>query len=51
MVPGHYTAFSNHKKIGNNFLHRELEQKDEKVKHMWLEVYAAKDQKQYEFPA
>ena len=37
MVPGRYTAFSNNKKMVT-ILHRELERKVEKVKHMRLEV-------------
>ena len=37
MVTGCYTAFSNNKKIVA-ILHRELEHKVEKVKHMKLEV-------------
>ena len=37
MVPGRYTAFSNNKKIVT-ILHRELERKVEKVKHMKLVV-------------
>ena len=37
MVPGWYTAFSNEKKMVK-ILHRELERKGEKVKHMKLEV-------------
>ena len=36
MVPGRYTALSNDKKIVT-ILHRELERKVEKVKHMKLE--------------
>ena len=37
MVPGWYTALSNNKKMVT-ILHRELERKVEKVKHMKLEV-------------
>ena len=37
MVPGHYTAFSDNKEMVT-ILHRELEHKVEKVKHMKLEV-------------
>ena len=37
MVTGHYTAFSNFKKMVT-ILHRELEHKVEKVQHMKLEV-------------
>ena len=37
MVTGHYTAFSNNKKMVT-ILHRELEHKVEKVQHMKLEV-------------
>ena len=36
MVPGRYTAFSNNKKMVT-ILHRELERKVEKLKHMKLE--------------
>ena len=50
LVPGHYTAFSNNKKIVT-ILHRELERKVEKVKVQEVGDHAAKDQKQYEFPA
>ena len=39
-VPGRYTSFSNNKKMVT-ILHRELERKVEKVKHMKLEVDAA----------
>ena len=41
MVPGRYTAFSNNKKMVT-ILHRELERKVEKVKHMRLEVMRPK---------
>ena len=41
MVPGRYTALSNDKKMVA-FLHRELERKVEKVKHMKLEVMRPK---------
>ena len=37
MVTGRYTAFSNNKKMVT-ILHRELERKIEKVKHIKLEV-------------
>ena len=37
VVPGRYTALSNDKKMVT-ILHRELEHKVEKVKHMKLEV-------------
>ena len=52
VVTGRYTDFSNNKKIVT-IIHRELEQRVEKVQHMKLEVMpdAAEDQKQYEFPA
>ena len=40
-VPGHYTAFSNDKKMVT-ILHRELERKGEKVKHMKWEVMRPK---------
>ena len=49
MVTGHYTAFSNNKKMVT-ILHRELEHKVEKVQHMKLEVMRPKTKKQYEFP-
>ena len=41
MVPGRYTALSNDKKMVT-ILHRELERKVEKVKHMKLEVMQPK---------
>ena len=41
MVPGRYTALSNDKKMVT-ILHRELERKVEKVKHMKLEVMRPK---------
>ena len=41
MVIGCYTAFSNNKKMVT-ILHRELEHKVEKVKHMKLEVVQPK---------
>ena len=41
MVTGHYTAFSNNKKMVT-ILHRELEHKVEKVQHMKLEVMQPK---------
>ena len=41
MVTGRYTAFSNNKKM-ETILHRELEQKVEKVQHMKLEVMPPK---------
>ena len=41
MVPGRYTALSNDKKMVA-ILHRELERKIEKVKHMKLEVMPPK---------
>ena len=50
MVTGHYTAFSNRKKMVT-ILHGELEHKVEKVKAHEVGGHAAKDQKQYEFPA
>ena len=51
VVPGRYTALSNDKKM-LTILHRELERKVEKVKHIKLKVmHAAEDQKQYELPA
>ena len=50
LVPGRYTAFSNNKKIVA-ILHRELEHEVEKVKPHEVGGHAAKDQKQYEFPA
>ena len=44
MVPGRYTALSNDKKMVT-ILHRELEHKVEKVKHMKLEVMQPKTKK------
>ena len=41
MVPGRHTALSNDKKMVA-ILHRELERKIEKVKHMKLEVMPPK---------
>ena len=41
VVPGRYTALSNDKKMVT-ILHRELERKIEKVKHMKLEVMPPK---------
>ena len=41
MVPGRYPAFSNNKKMAT-ILHRELECKVGKVKHMRLEVMRPK---------
>ena len=41
VVPGRYTALSNDKKMVA-ILHRELERKIEKVKHMKLEVMPPK---------
>ena len=41
MVTGHYTAFSNNKKMVT-ILHRELEHKVENVQHMKLEVMRPK---------
>ena len=37
VVPGRYTAFSNNQKMVS-ILHKELERKVEKLKHMKLEV-------------
>ena len=47
MVPRWYTALSNDKKIVT-ILHRELERKVEKVKH--IGGHPAEDQKQHELP-
>ena len=44
MVPGRYTALSNDKKMVT-IVHRELERKVEKVKHMKLEVMQPKTKK------
>ena len=41
MVPGRYTAFFNNNKMVT-ILHRELERKVEKVKHLKLEVMQPK---------
>ena len=48
MVTGHYTAFSNNKKM-ITILHRELEQKVEKLKHMKLEVMRPKTKNNMNF--
>ena len=48
MVPGRYTAFSNNKKM-LTVLHRELERKVEKVKHMKLEVMRPKTKNNMNF--
>ena len=48
MVPGCYTALSNHKKMLTIF-HRELECKVEKVKHMKLEVMRPKTKNNMNF--
>ena len=48
MVPGRYTAFCNNTKIVT-ILHRELERKVEKVKHMKLEVMRPKTKNNIKF--
>ena len=48
MVTGHYTAFSNNKKMVI-ILHRELEHKVEKVEHMKLEVMRPKTKNNMSF--
>ena len=48
MVTGRYTALSNDKKIVT-ILHRELERKVEKVKHMTLEVMQPKTKNNMNF--
>ena len=48
MVPGRYTALSKDKKIVT-ILHRELERKVEKVKHMKLEVIRPKTKNNMNF--
>ena len=48
MVPGRYTALSNDKKMVA-ILHRELERKIEKVKHMMLEVMPPKTKNNMNF--
>ena len=48
MVTGHYTAFSNNKKMVT-ILHRELEHKVEKVQHMKLEVMRPKTKNNMSF--
>ena len=48
MVPGRYTALSNDKKMVT-ILHRELERKAEKVKHMKLEVMRPKTKNNMNF--
>ena len=45
VVPGHYTAFSNNQKMVS-ILHKELECKVVKHKHIEVGGHAAKDQKQ-----
>ena len=47
MVPGRYTAFYNDKKMVS--LHRELERKGEKVKHMKLEIMRPKTKNNMNF--
>ena len=48
MVPGRYTALSNDKKMVT-IVHRELERKVEKVKHMKLEVMQPKTKNNMNF--
>ena len=48
MVTGRYTAFSNDKKMVT-ILHRELERKIEKVKHIKLEVMTPKTKSNMNF--
>ena len=48
VVPGRYTALSNDKKMVT-ILHRELERKVEKVKHMKLEVMLPKTKNNMNF--
>ena len=48
MVPGRYTALSNDKKMVT-ILHRELERKVEKVKHIKLEVMRLKTKNNMNF--
>ena len=48
MIPGRYTDFSNNKKRVT-ILHRELERKVEKVKHMKLEVMRLKTKNNMNF--
>ena len=48
MVPGRYTALSNDKKMVT-ILHRELERKVEKVKHMKLVVMQPKTKNNMNF--
>ena len=48
MVPGRYTAFHNEKKMGK-ILHRELDRKGDKVKHMKLEVMRPKTKNNMNF--
>ena len=45
-LPGRYTAFYNDKKMVK-ILHRELERKDEKLKHMKLEIMRPKTKNYY----
>ena len=49
MVTGHYTAFSNSKKMVRIILHRELEHEVEKVQHMKLEVLQLKTKNNMNF--
>ena len=51
MVSGHYTAFSNNKKMVTINLHRELvlEHKVDKVQHMKLEVMRPKTKNKMNF--
>ena len=48
VIPRRYTAFSNNKKMVT-ILHRELERKVEKVKHMTLEVMRQKTKNNMNF--
>ena len=50
MVQGHYTAFSNNEKMVS-ILHKELERKVEKLKHMRFEVMQQKIKNKSELPA
>ena len=50
MVPERYTAFSNNQKMVS-ILHKELERKVEKLKHMKLEVMLPTIKNKSELPA
>ena len=49
MVPGRYTAFYNDYEKMVKIIHRELERKGEKVKHMKLEIMRTKTKSNMNF--